>query len=58
MSNDGAFSETVLLLIMPVGVTLGLCVHILIKQSSPMIRMPAEIQVVEVSDLFTDSLYQ
>lgn len=40
------------------GYTLGLCVHMLIEQTSPMIRMPAENKVVEVSVLFTDSLYQ
>lgn len=47
MSNDGAFSETVLLLIMPVGLYFGVMWSNVNKtKNNPMIRMPAENIVV------------
>lgn len=55
LSSAGAFSEKVLLMIMPVGLYFGvLWSHANKTKGSPMIRMPAENLVVEVSVLFTD----
>lgn len=57
MSDDGAFSETVLLQIMPVGLYFRVMwTHA--NKTSAVTRVSAENIVVEVFVLWTDSLYQ